>query len=46
MRKPPHKASSQVSTPRELPVGVITGLGGGVVFLVFLVRARQWEFFR
>jgi iron complex transport system permease protein len=32
--------------PLELPVGVITGILGGLLFLVFLLRTRRWEFFR
>ena len=31
--------------PVELPVGVITGILGGLFFLNFLIRARRWEIF-
>ncbi|MFH1318543.1 MAG: iron ABC transporter permease [Candidatus Omnitrophota bacterium] len=31
--------------PLELPVGVITGLFGGVFFLGFLIKAKKWEVF-
>ena len=29
--------------PLELPVGVITGFFGGVFFLIFLLRSKNWE---
>lgn len=31
--------------PLELPVGVITGLFGGIFFLSFLIKSRRWEIF-
>jgi len=31
--------------PMELPVGVITGIAGGIFFLSFLMRSREWEVF-
>ena len=31
-----------VMYPMELPVGVITGIIGGVVFLIFLMRSKNW----
>ncbi|UCB57239.1 MAG: iron ABC transporter permease [Candidatus Omnitrophota bacterium] len=31
--------------PLELPVGVITGIFGGVFFLSFLLKSKQWEIF-
>jgi iron complex transport system permease protein len=31
--------------PVELPVGVITGIIGGAVFLYFLARTKEWEIF-
>lgn len=31
--------------PLELPVGVITGIFGGVFFLSFLLKSKQWEVF-
>lgn len=34
-----------IIAPLELPVGVITGIIGGVFFLGFLLKAKQWEIF-
>ncbi|MDD4910151.1 MAG: iron ABC transporter permease [Candidatus Omnitrophica bacterium] len=34
-----------VVKPLELPVGVITGLFGGVFFLILLIRAKDWRMF-
>lgn len=34
-----------VISPIELPVGVITGIFGGLFFLTFLLRAKRWEIF-
>ena len=31
--------------PMELPVGVITGLFGGIFFLSFLLKSKRWEIF-
>ncbi|MCG2677157.1 iron ABC transporter permease [bacterium] len=31
--------------PLELPVGVITGLFGGIFFLSFLIKSKHWEVF-
>lgn len=31
--------------PIELPVGVITGILGGAVFLFFLLRSKEWKIF-
>ncbi|MDD5687598.1 MAG: iron ABC transporter permease [Elusimicrobia bacterium] len=31
--------------PVELPVGVITGIVGGLFFLIVLIRAKKWEIF-
>ena len=31
--------------PLELPVGVITGLFGGIFFLTFLLKSKHWEVF-
>ncbi|MBU0951704.1 MAG: iron ABC transporter permease [Elusimicrobia bacterium] len=31
--------------PVELPVGVITGIFGGVFFIIFLLRSKNWEVF-
>lgn len=31
--------------PLELPVGVITGIFGGIFFLGFLIKTKRWEFF-
>jgi len=31
--------------PMELPVGVITGLFGGIFFLTFLIKSGRWEIF-
>jgi len=31
--------------PLELPVGVITGIFGGVFFLSFLLKSKRWEIF-
>ncbi|MFH1996204.1 MAG: iron ABC transporter permease [Candidatus Omnitrophota bacterium] len=32
-----------IIAPIELPVGVITGIVGGIFFLILLFRKRQWE---
>lgn len=34
-----------IIAPLELPVGVITGIFGGVFFLIFLFRSKRWEIF-
>ncbi|MDI6703662.1 MAG: iron ABC transporter permease [bacterium] len=34
-----------IIAPQELPVGVITGILGGIFFLTFLLRAKRWEIF-
>jgi iron complex transport system permease protein len=34
-----------IIAPLELPVGVITGIIGGVFFLAFLLKAKKWEIF-
>lgn len=31
--------------PLELPVGVITGIFGGIFFLSFLLKSKRWEIF-
>ncbi len=31
--------------PMELPVGVITGIFGGIFFLSFLLKSKHWELF-
>lgn len=31
--------------PLELPVGVITGICGGIFFIILLVRVKKWEIF-
>lgn len=31
--------------PMELPVGVLTGIFGGIFFLTFLLKSKRWEFF-
>jgi len=31
--------------PLELPVGVITGIFGGIFFLSFLLKSKRWEMF-
>ena len=33
------------AAPLELPVGVITGIFGGIFFLTFLLRMKKWEIF-
>jgi iron complex transport system permease protein len=39
-------AARTIIYPLELPVGVITGILGGFVFLAFLLKARRWSFFQ
>ena len=34
-----------IIAPLELPVGVITGILGGLFFLIFLFRSKRWEIF-
>lgn len=34
-----------IISPLELPVGVITGILGGLFFLTFLLRSKRWEIF-
>lgn len=34
-----------IIAPLELPVGVITGIFGGLFFLTFLLRTKKWEIF-
>jgi iron complex transport system permease protein len=34
-----------VISPVELPVGVITGIVGGIFFLFYLVNTKKWELF-
>lgn len=34
-----------VASPVELPVGVVTGILGGIFFLFYLVSGRSWESF-
>lgn len=34
-----------IITPLELPVGVITGILGGLFFLIFLFSSKGWEIF-
>lgn len=34
-----------IIAPLELPVGVITGILGGLFFLTFLFRSKRWEMF-
>jgi iron complex transport system permease protein len=38
-------AARTIIYPVELPVGVITGIFGGTVFLIFLLRTKKWEIF-
>jgi len=39
-------AARTIIYPLELPVGVITGILGGFVFLAVLLRSRRWDFFK
>lgn len=34
-----------VIRPMELPVGVVTGIFGGIFFLTFLLKSKHWDFF-
>lgn len=34
-----------IIAPIELPVGVITGIFGGIFFLIYLLRSKRWEIF-
>lgn len=34
-----------IVSPLELPVGVITGIFGGLFFLIYLLRYKNWEVF-
>jgi len=34
-----------IIAPLELPVGVITGIFGGIFFLTFLLRTKKWDIF-
>jgi len=34
-----------IIAPIELPVGVITGIFGSLVFLSFLIKSKKWEIF-
>ena len=31
--------------PMELPVGVVTGIVGGVIFLLFILKGKEWAIF-
>jgi len=37
--------SRVIIAPLELPVGVITGIFGGLFFLLLLIKAKKWEIF-
>ncbi|MDO9462672.1 MAG: iron ABC transporter permease, partial [Deltaproteobacteria bacterium] len=34
-----------IIAPLELPVGVITGIAGGLVFISFILKTKSWEIF-